>query len=99
MVIGEIKQYKGSFDPGEQIQVNGYGRIGISIDEDDFMQLGENQPGFGFQINGQDIYIGKTFMYETEYPVGNQHTVITFPNGAPSSTLVNIVCGAKYTES
>lgn len=43
-------------------------RLGISISEDEFMQLSSSSPyqGFSFDINGQTIYMGKTCMYEMD---------------------------------
>ena len=43
-------------------------KLGISISEDEFMQLSSSSPyqGFSFDINGQTIYMGKTCMYEMD---------------------------------
>lgn len=54
----------------------------------------ELQPisNFAVNINEEDIEIGRTFIYETSKAVDNNiNTVIKFPNGAPLSTIVDIV--------
>ena len=46
------------------------------------------------KINGEDIQIGRTFMYETGETINDAR--ISFPNGAPVSTTVNIAyCEAE----
>lgn len=91
--IGTIEQIQGPFEEGKNITLNGHCIIGISVSEDDFMLAGSSSgdSGIEFSINDslQTIRIGRTFIYQTQ----QQYTInkITFPNGAPESTLVNIV--------
>lgn len=91
--IGTIEQIQGPFEEGKNITLNGHCIIGISVSEDDFMLAGSTSgdSGIEFSINDsfQTIRIGRTFIYQTQ----QQYTInkITFPTGAPESTLVNIV--------
>ena len=87
-----FKQLRGPFDEsasllsGEQLV-----KLGISIDEKDYMFNANpnTQQGVILEINGNQIEIGKTFIYQP----GDFLTVssLSFPNGGPDSTLVNIV--------
>ena len=88
MAVGTIKQYQGPFEEGYQLNLQGHCIIGISISEDDYMILGANQKSFQFTINGQQIWLGRTYMYQTEEQINN--TIITFPDGAPDSTLIEV---------
>ena len=100
--IGTIEQYQGPFLAGStnnNIILNGQCIIGISVSEDDFMLAGSTtgDSGIECQITSytpsdtvvSNIRIGRTFIYQTQ----QQYAInkITFPAGAPESTLVNIV--------
>lgn len=99
--IGTITQYDSySITQNNNIlELLGHCIVGISISEDDYMLLGrpeiDQQTGqmiaksFRFTINGHQIWMGRTYMYQTEKQVNN--TVITFPDGVPSSIKVEIV--------
>ncbi len=78
-------------------------RLGISISEDEFMQLNsssgidlatkhiipEPYQGFSFDINGETIYMGKTCMYETdEYIDINSFSLNTT---TPKTILVQVI--------
>lgn len=93
MTIGTIKQYQGPFDDKTTLNLNGNDNciIGISISEDDYMKLGSSseEKSFCFTINGQQIWMGRTYRYQTNQQVHN--TIIRFPYGAPPSTLVELV--------
>lgn len=110
--IGTMRQFRGPFDPGEDFSTSGkllqQGShiIGISVDEDDFMSWKAHQDEQNkwigediiFEINGEQIHLGKTYMYETEYQINNEGGKIKlkFPYGAPPSTKVEIVYCSKY---
>lgn len=89
---GTILQYKGPFSAGATIGFQHSTKIGISINEKDYMRINQDgrTQGFIFTINGQTIRLGETFMYETDNAI-EANSIIQFPNGAPESTLVNIV--------
>lgn len=95
MTVGVIEQYKGPFGQGYTLNLNGNCKIGISISEDDFMSWKARKEGdkwvgqdFIFYINDQSIHMGRSYMYETDTQINN--TKITFPQGAPLSTIVDI---------
>ena len=94
---GVIKQFKGPFAVNQQLNIgNGNCKIGISISEDDFMKLGSEQhTSFQFIINDQLIHMGRSYMYETDSQINN--TTISFPKGAPLSTIVDIVYCQRLT--
>lgn len=91
--IGVIKQYQGPFNNEYTIELNGQCQIGISVNEDDYMLAGSTSgdKGVEFKINDSlhSIRIGRTYIYQTE----QQYAIntITFPSGAPESTLINVV--------
>lgn len=97
---GTIEQYN-SYDitnNGNRLELQGNCIIGISISEDDYMTCGTstspnsqqiNEKSFRFTINGQQIWMGRTFMYQTDKQINN--TIITFPDGVKDSVLVEIV--------
>ena len=97
--IGTIEQYKGPFTVGYELNLQGNCKIGISIGEDDFMSWKSyyneetkkwiQGQDFVFIINNQTIHMGKTYIYETDSQINN--TIIHFPDGAPLSTIVNVV--------
>lgn len=94
--VGSLQQVKGPFESQDEIRVTGARacKIGISIGEDDFMswksniETGKQGEDFIFTINGEEIHMGRTYMYETDHPVSN--AIITFPDGAPQSVIVDI---------
>ena len=90
---GTIEQYQGPFDSGYTITLDGQCIIGISVSEDDFMltgsETGDSSIQFSINNNSQTIFIGRTFIYQTQQQY--QINTITFPSGAPESTLVNVV--------
>ena len=88
---GIIVQKTGPFSVGHTINVPGECHIGISIGEKDYMKLGSGNANssFHFLINNKDIWMGRTFIYEVTEQIANVE--ISFPNGAPSSTIVNII--------
>ncbi len=95
--IGDIIQYQGPFDTSS-IVIDFPCILGISVNEKDFMQAGSPTGDGSIQvkINNQlqPIFIGRTFIYQTQeqYDI----TSIQFPNGAPASTLINIIyCSAR----
>lgn len=99
--IGTIEQYQGPFETGSTLGLNGNCIVGISIGQDDFMRLGSTtgNKSFRFTINGQQIWMGRTYMYQTQKQIENfsvaQSTIVGFPEGAPSSVLVEVVyCSA-----
>ena len=100
--IGTIEQYQGPFlSPSTKLELDGKCIIGISISEDDYMRLGSTSgnKSFRFTINGQQIWMGRTYIYQTEKQIdqasGETKTIITFPDGAPASVKVEVVyCSA-----
>ena len=145
-VPGTIQQFKGPFLPNQPLNIKGNCIIGISIAEEDFMQLAtinyvptqdtkynsftkylkrtesitgyvysqvilteeekkvinpkeeeyyelQSASNFKVNINEEDIEIGRTFIYETNETIND--TVIKFPNGAPLSTIVDVVYSVK----
>lgn len=93
---GIIKQYKGPFQPGQELILNGNCKIGISMNEDDFMSwkaYKENDiwkgQNFIFSINEQIIHMGRTYIYETDNKI-NQ-VKLAFPDGAPLSLIIDVV--------
>ena len=94
--VGTIKQYHGPYASGSTITLNGNCIIGISVSEDDYMQAGAgtSDSSIRFLINGQQIWMGRTFIYETQQQTNS--TVVSFPDGAPSSLLLEAVyCSAE----
>lgn len=91
--FGYIKQYTGPFESGQTITTNANCIIGISVGQKDYMRE-EEDDGILFTIKEDrepisTIKLGKTFMYQTQQQINN--TVITFPNGAPVSTKVELI--------
>lgn len=97
MAVGVIEQFKGPFNSNSTLSSDGNCKIGISIGQDDFYLLGSTSgdKGLRFLINGKQIWMGRTYMYETGEQIDN--TVISFPDGAPPSTTVNMMYCSKYT--
>ena len=102
--IGTINQYN-SYDiirNNNRLQLSGNCIIGISISQDDYMACGTSTPtgaeqinekSFRFTINGKQIWMGRTFMYQTEKQIND--TIITFPDEVPASVKVEVVyCAA-----
>ena len=95
--MGTISQYQGPFSAGYSITLDGNCIIGISINEDDYMKAGSQlspsgqiqEKSFRFTINGNQIWMGRTYKYQTEEQVNE--TVVSFPDGAPSSLLLEAV--------
>lgn len=98
--IGTIEQYQGPFSAGSTLTFEGNCILGVSIGEDDFMKLGSpsGDRSFRFLINGQQIWMGRTYMYQTEKQLENDRgeiNTIEFPDGAPASVKVEVVyCSA-----
>ena len=97
--VGTMEQYQGPFDENESFQFNHPCVIGLSVSEDDYMQAGAplDQQGqiqdqsIRFTINGEQIWLGRTYIYETEQQTGISEVVLTFPDGAPDSILLNVI--------
>lgn len=97
MNIGEIIQYQGPFEENYSISIspsseNKVYKIGVSVSEKDFMKYGkkgQKNNSIKFMINNQQIQLGRTQMYESKELFIRSN--ISFPDGAPSSTLVEIV--------
>ena len=100
MTIGTIEQFKGPFTSPSTVQIPSSSncKIGISIGEDDFMLLGSSSSDSSLKINinGQQIWMGKTYIYEIGQQIDN--TVLSFPEGAPNSTIVDVVYCAAYRQ-
>lgn len=87
---GTIQQYKGPFQSGYTISLEKSCKVGISIGEKDFMKLGSQEySSLQFNINGENIHMGRTYMYEVDNPI--PAGTIIFPSGAPQSVLVEVV--------
>lgn len=85
-----LKQFKGPFAVGQAVNLGkGNCKIGISIGEKDFMRISQQNSSFQFEINGQLFFMGRTCMYQTDQKIDD--ATIVFPNGAPLSTIVDIV--------
>ena len=102
---GVIQQFKVPFEPNTILDIpsESYCRIGISIGETDLMawSVSHSDGSLKVLINNELILIGQTFMYETNYPIGDLgkvYTTIGFPEGAPESTIVNIAYSDKPYE-
>lgn len=102
--VGTIEQYQGPFLVGSTLGFEGYCILGVSIGEDDFMKLGSSSAdrSFRFSINGNQIWMGRTYMYQTERQIEKEvpiNTIIGFPDGAPASVKIEVVyCSASsYT--
>lgn len=106
--IGTIEQYNYyniTTENNNRLELSGHCIIGISINEDDYMLLGsrmDQQTGqiieksFRFTINGHQIWMGRTYMYQTEKQINN--TIITFPDEVPSSIKVEVVYCAAISD-
>lgn len=108
--VGTIEQYNyyNITQKNNRLELLGHCIIGISISEDDYMILGcpeiDQQTGqmieksFRFIINGQQIWMGRTYMYQTEKQLENDSgeiNIIEFPDGVPISVKVEVVyCSA-----
>lgn len=97
---GVIEQYQGPFEKGFTLTLDGYCIIGVSIGEDAYMKLGSAldqntgqviEKSFRFVLNDQQIWMGRTYLYETEEKLDKIQTKIKFPDGAPASVLVEVV--------
>lgn len=98
MAVGTIEQFKGPlfkgpFNAGSTISLSGPCKIGVSINEDDYFLYGPTS-SFKFYINGKQIWMGRTYMYETGEQVNNP--VIIFPDETPASVTVNIMYCQVY---
>ena len=60
-------------------------KFGVSVNPYDLMPI----PNWDFRINGNNIKMGKTGMYEVDEPM--YITSFVFPTGAPDSTLIDFV--------
>lgn len=101
MANGTIKQFRGPFTENATINLGSGEKnciIGISVNQDDFMSWRHPNssgviPGYEkdikFTINGSTIHLGRTCMYQTGQQIND--TILTFPEGAPPSTKVQIV--------
>lgn len=97
--VGTIAQYQGPLPADTTYNFTEACIIGISINEDDFMSYGSayddpEKRSFRFIINGNQIYMGKTYIYQTVQPVTkplSSPLTISFPDGAPESFLMEIV--------
>ena len=64
-------------------------KIGISVDEKDYMLAGSNstEKSIPFRLNGSDqnhqIWLGKKCMYEVTQPLIAASSEIIFPEGVP----------------
>ena len=107
MAIGVIKQYKGPFPTNHEINLTGNAcKIGISISEDDFMSWGASYDqnkqewhgeDFIVNIKGQQIHMGRTYMYQTQQAV-TQPIIVKFPDGAPTSLIMDVIYSGDYKE-
>ena len=101
---GHIVQYQGPFEQNEVLNFTSQilYKIGISIGEDDYMSFpGIDRSKFEsipIVINGEQIQIGRTYMYEPGFPLsteinGDTKTFLKleFPKGCPKSTLIEVV--------
>ena len=95
---GTIEQYQGPFYENYTLTFNGNCIIGVSIGEDDYMKLGSTtgDKSFRFLINGHQIWMGRTYLYQTEKAIEDnniisRNTIISFPDGAPASVLIEVV--------
>lgn len=100
MANGTIKQFRGPFSENTTINIGSNSNciIGVSVGQDDFMSWNSADPpiippgyekDIKFTINGSTIHLGRTYMYQTQQQIND--TVLTFPQGAPPSTKVQIV--------
>ena len=89
MTVGDIIQYNGPFSAGSTLNLQGSCLIGVSIGEDDFMNLASTDHNFSFILNGETIEIGKTYRYETGQQINS--AIIQFPTAAPESLKINAV--------
>lgn len=107
MAIGVIKQFKGPFKENQSINLTDNPcKIGISIAEDDFMSWGaiynsktKQWQGKDFIINikGEQIHMGRTYIYQSQQAV-DQPISISFPDGAPTSLIIDVVYSQVYKE-
>lgn len=91
---GQVGQIKGPFYANQEVaaSITDTGQsvlLGITIGEKDFMTYPPNNP-FYFMLNNERIIMGRTCMYELSNPI--QLTRLTFPLGAPASTIIDFVC-------
>lgn len=100
--VGKVKQYQGPFQSGDIIRFKsdtGY-KLGISIGEKDFMSFEgidrEKSESIPIVINGKEIQIGRTFMYEPGVLLTD--LILSFPKGCPQSTLIEITAMEKPVE-
>ena len=99
MAVGVIEQFKGPFSAGSTIITSGnHCKIGISIGQDDYYLLGSTagDRSFRFNIDGKQIWMGRTYIYETGEQVSSTSSLISFPDGAPSSTIVDVLYCEAY---
>ncbi len=98
--VGKIQQVQGPLEANTTIIVstaNTSYKLGISLDEDDYMSWKSDQwsiqdpnaKDFKFILNNQIIHLGRTQMYETQQSINN--TSLVFPDGAPASLKIQVV--------
>lgn len=77
--------------PPSNITINSYAKIGISFNENDPFFRTQNitqYPQITFQIDNNDITVGKTNIYELTQPI--HIGALYFNNEIPSSMIVDI---------
>lgn len=91
-INGRVGQVLGPFAAGEDLLAKG-GAIDIFTKETStprILKLGIQAPSDSYiNINGVDIKIGKTGIYELDYRVVVRS--LSFPNGADESVIVDFV--------
>lgn len=88
---GRVGQVLGPFDTSDLLEENGaISRITPETSKPILEKLGvQAEKGTMLRINGMDIKIGATGIYELDYVVAV--TSLIFPNGADENTIVDFV--------
>ena len=67
-------------------------KIGVSIGEDQFMKLGSTaDTGFRFSVNGQEIQLGRTRMYETDEYLQQLNFDMITPSSQAKTVLIQVI--------
>lgn len=97
--INVFKQYKAPFPVGSDIpiafngnNINTQIKIGFTIDEKDYMRTSNPQQNkaFSFILDGEEIQMGRTFIYEPGDKLSSGST-IRFTTSPPPSFTIDVL--------
>ena len=86
-IVNVFHQYKPPFENNQiristKVSDNVTIKIGFTISEKDYMKTSNENRSFTFQINEDQIEMGRTFIYEPGEPLSSD-CIISFPYQSP----------------